>query len=118
MSETKTETPLEHFGAWTRTAEADGIGKGGTVLANDLIDLYEIVGSEYCRAQGLDFNDDVYHGDHEGIIQWACCTAEDIDSYKSMKRLEDEIRQLVQQDIDNLEHDPREESDEDSDEAE
>ena len=27
MSETKTETPLEHFGAWTRTAEADGIGK-------------------------------------------------------------------------------------------
>ena len=75
MSETKTETPLEHFGAWTRTAESDGIGKGGTVLANDLIDLYEIVGSEYCRAQGLDFNDDVYHGDHEGIIQWACCTA-------------------------------------------
>ena len=35
-----------------------------------------------------------------------------------MKQLENEIRQLVQQDIDNLEHDPREESDEDSDEAE
>jgi hypothetical protein len=80
--------------------------------------VYEIVGSEYCRAQGLDFNDDVYNGDHEGIYQWAYCTAEDIDSYKNMKQLEDEIRQLVQQDIDNLEHDPREESDEDSDEAE